>query len=425
MKIKESIILDQKVYEKKLKNGLHVILVPDKKYNNTFVTYSTKFGSLDSEFKINGKMVKVPLGVAHFLEHKMFEIEDGTDAFEYFHERGAECNANTSHTKTTYLFSGINKFEENLEFLLSYVEEPYFTDENVEKEKGIIEQEIMMYRNRPYENIYNGLFKNLFINHPYKYPIIGTKESVYSITKEDLYACYNTFYHPSNMFIVITGNIDLESTLKLIEEHEEKRKLGEAPTIVRKEFDEPDEVVKSNETMELDVTVPKFALSYKINVENIKKMSPSDLYFIMFQIFQIKLGSTNLFSEKLMKKGLIHRNFDIDITKANKHFILTIDNESENVDEVIKLLKEELKDLVITEEEFNRRKKIEISSLLFNSDSIVKINQLIMNSIIEYNDIHKDPLGRIKKFTMDDVNYIIDNIKLDTTSTFTVIPNKK
>ena len=214
------------LYTEKLDNGLEIYIIP-KKCNNIYTTFSTKYGSNQDEFvPINSKkMKKYPLGIAHFLEHKMFEQEDGTDPFEYYSERGADANANTSNYKTTYLFSGPEFFDENINYLIDYVQSPYFTDENVEKEKGIIIQEIKMYQDDPYSVLFEKSVYNSFIKHPIKIPVIGTIESVKKITKKDLYECYNTFYNPGNMFIVVTGNIDPKQTIELIKENQSKKEF--------------------------------------------------------------------------------------------------------------------------------------------------------------------------------------------------------
>ena len=219
--------LNLDLYEEKLDNGLTIYVIPKQNFNNIYVTFSTKFGSNEIEFIPNNKKeyVKVPLGIAHFLEHKLFEQKDNIDPFTFYNERGSDCNANTNQYKTTYLFSGPNFFSENLNYLLDYVQEPYFTDENVEKEKGIIEQEIKMYLDDPDTVIYEKTLENCFSNHPMKNSIIGTIKSVRSITKEELYTCYNTFYHPSNMFIVVTGNVDPIETIKIIKKNQSKKKF--------------------------------------------------------------------------------------------------------------------------------------------------------------------------------------------------------
>ena len=217
--------LDLTLYSKKLQNGLEIFIVPNENVNNIYCTFSTKYGSVQNEFvPVNeSEMIKVPNGVAHFLEHKMFEQENGVDPFTFFSERGADANANTSAFKTTYLFSGPDFFEENLNYLLDYVQKPYFTDKNVEKEKGIIEQEIKMYEDDPYSRLYEGILFNTFKEHPIRNSVIGTTESVNSITKEILYKCYNTFYNPSNMFVVITGKVDKDKVFQIIEENQNNK----------------------------------------------------------------------------------------------------------------------------------------------------------------------------------------------------------
>ena len=176
--------MDLDVYTHKLDNGLDLFIVPKDNINGYYVTFTTKYGSIINEFiPYNQKeMIKVPMGIAHFLEHKVFEQKDSKDPFTFYSERGCDANANTSNYKTTYLFSGTNHLYDGINFLLDYVQNPYFTDENVNKEKGIIEQEIKMYDDNPYYRLYDKVIYNAFINHPIKYPIAGTIESINKIT---------------------------------------------------------------------------------------------------------------------------------------------------------------------------------------------------------------------------------------------------
>ena len=418
--------LDLTVHSKTLKNGLKIYVVPLENVNNTYVTYSTRYGGKDNKFvPIDGEeMIEVPMGIAHFLEHKMFETEEGIDVFNFFSERGSNCNANTNSKKTTYLFSGPNAFYENLEFLLTYVESPYFTDENVEKEKGIIEQEIMMYQDNPYSRMYETLMYNLFINHPLKYPTIGTKESIYKITKEDLYTCYNTFYNPSNMFIVVTGNVDPDETIKLIEEHENKRKIKNNHVIRLEEFEEVDEVYKKEKILKMDVTLPKVAIAYKINITNCN-MDIHDIYSYLLNLVDLKIGTTSLFTEKLRNGGLITDTFDVSGVKADNHLILMIDCETNYPDVVLEKLKEELKDLNITEKEFERRKKTGISSLYFMSDNIYKINSKIVSDIMEHGEIDYDPITTIRNYKYSKLKELVKAINLDNYSIIKVLPENK
>src|SRR5690625_684043 len=189
--------IEETVYSKKMENGLNVFLFPKKEMSKTYSLFSTNYGSIDQTFIPAGKeeMITVPDGIAHFLEHKLFEKED-RDVFADFGKQGASANAYTSFTKTAYLFSATNNIDKNVETLLDFVQDPYFSDQTVEKEKGIISQEIKMYDDQPDWQSFMGTVKAMFKHHPVKNDIAGTVDSIMPITKEDLYTCYNTFYHP-------------------------------------------------------------------------------------------------------------------------------------------------------------------------------------------------------------------------------------
>ena len=187
--------IDETVYETELNNGLKLFVIPKTGFQKTFVTYTTQFGSLDRKFKPHGSegYVTVPDGVAHFLEHKLFENEE-EDLFTAFAEDNAQVNAFTSFDRTSYLFSATDNVENNIKRLLTMVETPYFTEASVNKEKGIIAEEIKMYQEQPgYKLMFNTL-RAMYESHPIRVDIAGSVESIYDITKEDLYLCYETFY---------------------------------------------------------------------------------------------------------------------------------------------------------------------------------------------------------------------------------------
>ena len=419
--------LDLNLFYEKLDNGLEVYIIPRKDSNNTYVTYSTKYGSRDYEFIPIGesKMTKVPGGVAHFLEHKMFEQEDGTDPFAFFSERGADANANTNYTKTTYLFSGTKFFEENLKYLLEYVESPFFTDENVEKEKGIIEQEIMMYEDNPYTKAYEGLLYNIFVNDPIKYPIIGTVKSVRSITKKDLYDCYNTFYHPSNMFVVITGKVEAYEAMKVIREVEDKRTLEVAKKVEKKVIKEPEEVEKAYEEAEMSVSLPKFSIGYKIPLTSFKNMSRRKILHYLMMLFDIKLGPVSILQENLNKENLMTGDFSFDYIDTEDYFIVMILGESNYPDKVIDLIKGEMCNLSLSEVDLNRKKKTIISSFLFMSDNIYNLNTKAMSNVIKYGKVNTDDYEEVTSLNIEEYQKIIPNINLENHSVFVINPKKK
>lgn len=419
--------LDLQLFYEKLDNGLEVYIVPFKNVNNNYVTFSTKYGSVHNEFVPidKDKMVKVPGGIAHFLEHKLFEQQDGIDPFTFFSERGADANASTTYYKTTYLFSGPDFLKENLNYLLDYVQEPYFTDENVKKEQGIIEQEIKMYQDDPFTRIKEQSLYNLFVQHPYRYPIIGTIKSINSITKEDLYTCYHTFYHPSNMFVVITGNVDPNEMIEEIKRNQDKKEFPKAKTIKTKEYKEPNKVFKDYEELLLNnITIPKILIAYKVDLTKFTKLSRPVIYNYFNILFNIKFGTTSFITQRLKEEKLLTEDLYMSFDLVSDYLIVNIAFESDQYQEVIKIIEEELKELSVSEEDFERKKKVLISSNIFGSDNIFAVNAKIMNNLIYYNEILTDTINMIKKMNIEDMNYIIDHLSLKNKS-ICVVKNKE
>lgn len=404
--------LDIDIYHEYLDNGLNVYVIPKNDVNNIYATFTTNYGSNEVEFVPLGekKMVKVPLGIAHFLEHKMFEQEDGKDPFAFFGERGSDANANTNNFKTTYLFSGPEFFEDNMNYLLDYVQSPYFTDENVEKEKGIIEQEIKMYQDDPYTMMYERLLKNSLINNPMKDPIIGTIESVKSITKEELYTCYNTFYHPANMFVVVSGNVDPEKTIKLIEENQKKKEFEDFNKIKVKEYKEPDKIEKAKETLNLNVTIPKLCLSYKINISKIKGVSERKVKTYLSIFFDLKFGMTSLLNEELREKDIITDSLGCDAIDVKSHVLYTVCGETNRKDELLEALMNSMEDLSINEDELERKKKVYLSSLIYMTDNIFRLNHKVMNDINKYGEIIDNNYDEIKSLNIIEMRKVLNSV---------------
>src|SRR3954451_10353295 len=256
--------LQEELYHEKLDNGLDVYILPKKGFNKTYATFTTNYGSIDNHFKpLNEtEFLKVPDGIAHFLEHKLFEKEDG-DVFQQFSKQGASANAFTSFTRTAYLFSCTSNFEENLETLVDFVQEPYFSEKTVEKEKGIIGQEITMYDDNPDWRLYFGTIQNMYKNHPVKIDIAGTIESISHITKDCLYECYNTFYHPSNMLLFIVGPVDPDAFMSQVKQNQAKKEYKDMPEIKRKFESEPPQAAEKKQVLEMNVQTSKCLLGIK------------------------------------------------------------------------------------------------------------------------------------------------------------------
>ena len=266
MQVIENLKVQEKLYIEKLENGLTVMVIPKKGIQKKYMIWGTHYGSNESTFVVPGEkdQTQVPNGVAHFLEHKMFEQENGTNSLDVLTALGVEANAYTTNDHTAYLFECTDNFYEAMDELMDYVQHPYFTDENVEKEKGIIGQEIMMYDDYPEWRVYLNAMKAMYHNNPVKIDIVGTIESISKIDKEILYKCYNTFYNPSNMTLVLCGDFEPNQILE-----EVKKRLIEAKPsgeIKRIYPEEPEEIVQNLIEQKLEVSTPLYTIGIKDTV---------------------------------------------------------------------------------------------------------------------------------------------------------------
>ncbi|NLL44154.1 MAG: insulinase family protein [Mollicutes bacterium] len=413
MQKKTLLNLNLELYEDKLSNGLEIYVVP-KNVNGIYATFSTKFGSIHNTFVPIGEeeLITVPNGIAHFLEHKVFEQEDETDPFTFFSERGADANANTSQIKTTYLFSGTTFFKENLNYLFDYVQSPYFTDENVEKEKGIIEQEILMYQDDPFSRIYEQSLFNSFVKISHRLPIAGTIETIRKITKEDLYKCYNTFYHPANMFVVVTGNVNPDEVYDIIKTNQEKKSFPSSFKTVIRHNNEPDHVFKKEEILEMNVTIPKIAFNYKFNISNLNYLKRHIINYIGL-FFDIKLGLTSSFYEKMQNDNILTSGLEISYIETDKHLLIMLFADTKEPEKLIENIQRELENLEISEEEFNRKKKLLLSSYLYMSDNIYQINHKIMNNIVKEGEVITDAYQEYSNYNVQELNDIINKLSFE------------
>lgn len=399
------------VYHEVLDNGLNVYIV-EQDFKNTYATFSTKYGSIQTEFSLDEVNTIVPDGIAHFLEHKMFEQEDGVDPFQYYSKNGIDANANTNNTKTTYLFSGYGNFIENLNYLIDYVQAPYFTDENVEKEKGIIEQEIKMYLDRPGTVGYEKLMYNALHTSPYKIPIIGTIDSIRKITKEDLYTCYNAFYHPSNMILVVTGGVNAKEVIEAVKKNQNAKTFLPKPNIKVKEIIEEDTVFKKEEIIDMSLAIPKVAISFKINNKNIKlEKIKKNLYLNL--LLDIKFSTTSEFNEKLLKEETITDDLYAEIFDIETHTLLMIFAETKKQEELLNKIITEMKDLKIDSETFERKKNCILSSKIKMADSIFSINSRIVNNLITFGEIRYDIVRVIEELNYQEMCEFIETLNLE------------
>lgn len=335
MAVKQYANLQETLHYEKLDNGLDVFVLPKPGFTKTYATFTTRYGSVDNHFRPpGGEILRVPDGIAHFLEHKMFEEPEG-DIFATFASQGASANAFTSFERTVYLFSATDHVQANLGTLLDFVQNPYFTDANVEKEKGIIVQEINMYRDNPDWRVYYGLIEALYNVHPVHIDIAGTEDSVRSITKEMLYDCYRTFYHPSNMTLFVVGGVDAEATMAFVKANQAAKTFAKAGEIERFFETEPLTVREKRNEIRLPVSLPKCLFGYK---EAPKQRDGSEAVrreLAARLMFDILLGSSSPLYQELYEENLISDGFGHEFNAGPGYAFSAIGGDTKDPDALV------------------------------------------------------------------------------------------
>ena len=409
--------IDEVIYYEKLSNGLDVYLYNKEDCTNNYVTFTTKFGSIYNEFIPIGKskMIKVPHGVAHFLEHKVFAQKYGPQPEEFFAQSGTICNAYTTFKNTTYLFSGPTDLKKNINFLLDYVQSPYFTKENVDSEKGIITQEIHMCDDDLSDVMYEHIRKNSFYNNPFKDSIIGTVKDINSITPETLFTCYNTFYHPENMFLVVTGNFEPEEILASIEENQSKKEFKKLEKIETKEYKEKDKVVKEKEVIKKNTEISKVSYNIKISLKDID-ISKRKYNIYLFIIFSILFDDTSLFDEEAKKENIITNSLYINILNCDSHLLVSLINETNNYKKLLNKIEDTLNNINISESDLERKKKVLISNEIFSFENLEVINEMIIDNIVFDNHIEDNMIEILRSLNKEELDKILSEIDLSNKS---------
>lgn len=409
--------IDEEIIHEKLVNGLDVYLYNKEGVTNNYVTFSTRFGSIYNSFVPIGesKSITIPNGVAHFLEHKVFVQESDPQPEEFFAKSGALCNAYTTFKNTTYLFSGPNNLKENILFLLDYVQSPYFTEENVESEKGIITQEIHMYEDKPTDVLYEAIRKNVFYNNPFRHSVIGTVDDINKVTEKMLYKCYNTFYHPENMFLVVTGSFDPKEILDSIVENQLKKEFPKLNKLEVRKYKEPNAVVKKQEIIKIKTEIPKVSYNIKISLLDLD-ISVKKFNLYLFIIFSCLFDDTSEVDVELKDQNVITNSISIELLNCDTHLLISLVNETSNYEKLIEKIKEVLSDINIEERDLERKKKVLMSNELFSFENIEIINDMIVDNVIFENKIEENMIDLIKGLNIDELREILNKVDLSNTS---------
>ncbi|MBC2315850.1 insulinase family protein [Listeria booriae] len=418
--------LKEAVYHETLDNGLQVYVLPKHGFSKTFAIFTTNYGSIDNEFIPLGQdaFTRVPDGIAHFLEHKLFEKEDG-DVFFKFGEKGAFTNAFTSFTRTAYLFSSTSNVEENLETLVDFVQEPYFTEETVEKEKGIIGQEIQMYDDDADFRVYFGAIENMYHDHPVKIDIAGTVESIADIDKDLLYLCYNTFYHPSNMILFIVGNVDPEQAIDQVRANQAKKTFAPAKPIKRHFPDEPKSVAVPKKTLKFPVQIAKNLVAIKEDIGLLRGKEAVQHEMTGDIMLELLFGTTSAAYLDLYDQGIIDDTFGFDYSLQDSFSFVLIGGDAKDPDLQESKIKETLENAIQTgfnEADLELIKRKKMGQFLRSLNSPEFIANQFSQYIFEEASLF-DILPAIEAVTVADVENFLKRIYLeDRVTTFQIIP---
>lgn len=363
-------------------SGLEIRIYP-KKFSTYYAMFGTRYGSIDRTFDAGEGAITVPDGIAHFLEHKMFENADGHDAFEQFASVGADANAFTSNELTCYLFSCTDRFYEALRILLEFVTHPYFTDSSVKKEQGIIAQEIRMYEDNPQSRLYNDMLSALYAVHPLRVDVAGTVESIAKITPELLYACHSRFYTPANMFLAVCGDVTPQEVMATVD----SVLPASAPLPPERVFPrEKAQVASPRVSRRMQVAKPLFNIGVKNIVieadpaERAKTQAALDILCMMY------FGSSSVFYNKLYDEGLLSQEFDYSNNHGKLYSFCCISGESRDPEEVYRRFRAEIDRAAsggIDRQAFERSRRATLASSIGRFDSTQSIVNMIVDTTID------------------------------------------
>ncbi len=417
----ENEILGEGYYSIEHKSGLRIFVYPKPEYTSTYAVFGTKYGSIDTRFKRSDResFTEIPAGTAHFLEHKLFESEE-LDAFQRYAKTGASANAYTSFDRTCYLFACTGHFKENFEILLDFVRHPYFTEETVQKEQGIIGQEIDMYKDSPeWECLFN-LLECMYHKHPVKIDIAGTKDSIAEITAEMLFSCYDTFYNLSNMALAVAGKTTVEEVLEVADRLLES---DEAVTVERAFEKEEESIVKNYIEEKLPVGTPVFAFGYKENFFNESCTLEEEI--AMSLMLEIIAGQISPLYKELLDEGLINGTFSTEFFNGHNYAACLFSGESVNPQKVSRKINsciKALKEKGITDEQFETVRKKQYGKTVRAFTDIDTVANGLVVSHFENEELFSE-FEVIKNLKLEFVNELLKKCFNEEKAALSVIKN--
>lgn len=369
------------IYEDTLENGLRIRVIPKKGFSSFYAAFATDYGGAHQRFAIDGQMIDTPAGVAHFLEHKMFDLPNGDNALNLLSANGADPNAFTSSGITCYYFQCTHSFEENLRLLLHFVSTPYFTNETVQKEQGIIAQEIRMGEDNPGIAVYYNLLKLLYSHHPVRDRVAGTVESIAEITAETLYNCHRVFYAPSNMVLCVEGDVDPERIAAIAREE----LTPERSAVPSADFGEDEGLLPYGKecTVAMPVSAPQFLFGAKIEQHDgdiLRQRLVGQL------ALRLLLGNSSPFYTRLYADGTLNRDFDYEADYTAGTATIIIGGESKEPEKVLSELNAEVaavRETGLDDERFQRAKRASLGARLRGLEDFENVCLSVVDGVFD------------------------------------------
>jgi len=385
MELKEYKNINENIYTHTFDNGLKLTFIKKEGFKSIYAGVLVKFGSVYNKVLYNNNIIDIPTGTAHFLEHKLFVDEDGNDISYKFNELGLECNAGTNFNTTVYYFTGINNLEKGLNILLDFVQTPRYTEQSVESEKNIIIQEVLMYKDNPSERLYFGMLENLFDNYPIRNDVCGTIDDINNMTKKTLDLCHKMFYHPENMEVVVSGDLDPEYLINLISENQSKKTFTNFITgqpIYEKNIN----VIKKRK-IKMDINNSKVSIGFKFpfNIEsNENKNYIYDESLLWKILFVFAFGPRTKFSQRLLDNNIINDTLDFTLMIDKHTGFLIVSADTNKSDEFINAFRRRLKTLdkiKIDEEILELEKRTIYGSFINSTNNVYMLASKILDNI--------------------------------------------
>ena len=422
--------INEIIYKEVLSNGLSVYLYPNKNVKNFYLSLTTKFGAKDTKFRFAGEdeYREIPNGLAHFLEHITFHL-DGQEASDLFTPYGAYINAFTNFNRTAYIVEGNNGFKECLDNLLYYVYTPYYTDKTVDNEKGIIKEESKRCDDDPNRVFYRRRMQSLFKNLKFREKVVGELDEIDSISLDNINDAYKYFYHPGNMYLIVTGNFDTDDAMKVIKERLNQFDFDEYKEADRFKIEEPVEVYEKEVREQGNILNNKTAYMIKVPLKKLEDTGLSRIQFTTYLdlILEANLSETSLYYDELLKKDVVPYASGVYTDIMDDYLTINVVNSPKDgkIDEFIDITNKYVNNLEINEEDIKRKIKAKTADYILSFDDNETVIGMISADILYFGEYQNNILDILKSFNINDGKNIINSIDFNNKTIVVMEPNNK